>query len=89
MIPKSGTGFRDQIMRYVKKLARDRTQNRYPLLLIAREGTARSDLSLGWPYFRAASVVSNLSEAMNVSSHQSLARFGADTTRKFLQSRGL
>ena len=34
MIPKSGIRFSEKIMRHVK-LARDRTQNRCPLLLIA------------------------------------------------------
>ncbi len=36
MIPKSGNRFSGKIMRYLIKLARDPTQNRYPLLLIAR-----------------------------------------------------
>src|SRR2546423_4758679 len=35
MIRRSGNRFADKIMRY-SILARDRTQNRYPLLLIAR-----------------------------------------------------
>jgi hypothetical protein len=33
---RSGNRFADKIMRNLNKLARDRTQNRYPLLLIAR-----------------------------------------------------
>jgi len=36
MIRRSGNRFTDKIMRLVIKLARDRTQNRYTLLLIAR-----------------------------------------------------
>src|SRR5215213_7223445 len=35
MIPKSGNRFSGSDMRFIK-LARDRTQNRYPLLLVAR-----------------------------------------------------
>jgi hypothetical protein len=38
MIRRSGNRFADKIMRHFNKLARDRTQNRYPLLLIARYG---------------------------------------------------
>ena len=36
MIRRSGNRFADKIMRQLNKLARDRTQNRCPLLLIAR-----------------------------------------------------
>jgi hypothetical protein len=36
MIRRSGIHFTEKIMRHVNKLARDRTQNRHPLLLIAR-----------------------------------------------------
>jgi hypothetical protein len=36
MIRKSGDRFSEKIMRLSHKLARDRTQNRLPLLLIAR-----------------------------------------------------
>src|SRR3954451_1456417 len=36
MIRRSGNRFDDKIMRHINKLARDRTQNRYPLLLISR-----------------------------------------------------
>jgi len=36
MIRRSGNRFADKIMRNVKELAGDRTQNRYPLLLVAR-----------------------------------------------------
>ena len=36
MIRRSGNRFADKIMRQINELARDRTQNRYPLLLIAR-----------------------------------------------------
>ena len=36
MIRQSVSGLAKEIMRFFNKLARDRTQNRYPLLLIAR-----------------------------------------------------
>jgi hypothetical protein len=36
MIPKSGNRFSGKIMRDFMKSARDRTQDRHPLLLIAR-----------------------------------------------------
>jgi len=36
VIPKIGNRFSKKIMRDFMKLVRDRTQNRYPLLLIAR-----------------------------------------------------
>jgi hypothetical protein len=36
MIRRSGHRFADKIMRQVKYLARERTQNRRPILLIAR-----------------------------------------------------
>jgi len=36
MTRRSGNRFADKVMRHFNKLARDRTQNRYPLLLIAR-----------------------------------------------------
>jgi predicted secreted protein len=36
MIRQSGNRFADKIMRQINKFARDRTQNRCPLLLLAR-----------------------------------------------------
>jgi hypothetical protein len=41
MIRRSGHRFADKIMRQINKLARDRTQNRYPLLLIARKSPSK------------------------------------------------
>jgi hypothetical protein len=36
VIRRSANRFADKVMRQVNKFARDRTQNRYPLLLLAR-----------------------------------------------------
>jgi hypothetical protein len=41
MIRRSGHRFADKIMRQINKLARDRTQNRYSLLLIARKSLSK------------------------------------------------
>jgi hypothetical protein len=40
--PAKRNRFADEIMRYLSSLARDRTQNRYSPLLIARVGAAVS-----------------------------------------------
>src|SRR4029077_7616438 len=45
MIRRSGNRFADKILRQILNLARDRTQNRYPLLLITRRG------SIGAPHY--------------------------------------
>jgi hypothetical protein len=52
MIGRSVQRFGDKIMRHFKKLARDRRQNRFPLLLIARGTTpdAAIDASAAGPY---------------------------------------
>ncbi len=46
MIRRSGNRFADKIMRDFKMSARDRAQNRCPLLLIARYGVAGNTESI-------------------------------------------